>query len=163
MHVRIITAIIVCHLSFNGFSQEKILLHSFTRHFEIQAVPKPPSSCYGVEKKAWHEDYVLNLFSDSTFTFTYFYSGGGNYYHDHKHDEKIKGRYFKINGIVYLEQDKNASKFCENTSLDAMFFNDRHLRIEYDNNALSLYEAGGRILTFKKPGTLDNYKKEQTG
>jgi hypothetical protein len=155
MRIKIFAAIIISLLPFNGSSQNKILLHSFTKHLEVE--DKAAISCYSSSIKGWYEDYALNLFSDSTFRISYFYSGGREIHQDHQISETAKGIYYSRSGSIYLTLAEEGRVFSSNT-LYEMFFNGPVLRIEYDADNLSLYNARGRTLVFKKAGVLDNYK-----
>jgi hypothetical protein len=157
MRIKIIAAIFIFFYSMPGFSQTRTLLHTFESRLRNN-----PSAMNGVmnfygERK---EDYTIRLFSDSTFTINYSYSATGNYYRNYKTSETAIGSFFNKDGVVYLVRN-NLVLYSNQFYLDSipkrleqMLALGVPVKIEYSDNSMALYNAGGWSMVFMKKNSL---------
>lgn len=158
MRIKIIATIFIFFCSSPGFSQTKTLLHTFESHL----LDKPDPNMNGVmnfygKKK---EDYTVRLFSDSTFIINYSYSATGNYYRNYKTSETAIGSFFNKAGVIYLIRN-NLILYSNQFSLDSipkrleqMLAIGVPVKIEYSDNSMALYNAGGWSMIFMKKNSL---------
>lgn len=164
MHIKIIATIFICFYASLVFSQTRTLLHTFETHL----LDKPNPNLNGIlyfygERK---EDYTIRLFSDSTFTITYSYTATGNAYPNYKTLETATGSFFNKGGFIYLIRNNSVfSGFLFSLreinlgtstlkKLDQMLSLGVPVKIEYSDNSLALYNAGGWSLIFTRKNGL---------
>jgi hypothetical protein len=163
MRIKIIATIFVCFFTIASFSQTKKLIGTFERHFEFSSL-KPQSSCWGPTEYIWgYEDYVISLFSDSTFSLAYFKKG--SQYVGYKSNEIAHGYLFSKDDTSYLVKNKRDSELFKSipdkSRLDQVFLNNIPLKIVYNNDSLMVYNSAGPALVFTTVNFLDKYKNKR--
>jgi len=170
MRIKIIAALFFCFYFSPAISQDKKLLHSFEKHIRREPDIRMQGLIYFYGE--CKEDYIISLFSDSTFLISYSYSGTGNYYPNYKKHELAEGSFFNKAGIIYLVRNSSVVESVEMLfklpstvpkndmpkQLEQLLTVNAPLKIEYSDISLTFYNSAGAFMNFTKENLFEKYR-----